>query len=125
MEGRNDIRLNTSSCPGKSAKTRFRVRCPGHPRPLTHLEAGPSVSEGGGQRPARDENQDQRAHGPQGGAHVVGLRGEIGGKVQEPRYDVAVQQPLRERERRRGQNKKQAGNEEERQVIETNRKRKR
>lgn len=49
------------------------------------LRRGPrSDPEGGQQRSQRHEHQDQRADGPQVGAHIVGLGGEVGGKMQQP-----------------------------------------
>ena len=54
----------------------------------------------------------------QHGAHVVGLRGEIGGEVQEPRHHVAVEQDLREEKRRPGEHEDQRRHEEIGQAFE-------
>jgi hypothetical protein len=51
----------------------------------------PSVAERGEQRPTSYKDEDDRAHGPQGGAHIMGLRSEIGGKVQKPRYHITIE----------------------------------
>jgi hypothetical protein len=47
----------------------------------------------------------------------MGPCGKIGGKVQEPRHHIAVEEPTREHQRRLGQNEEKAGDEEERQVL--------
>jgi hypothetical protein len=66
-------------------------------RTTTDTPARPLPTQGNDQRPARHIGQDQRARGPERRAHVMGLRSEIGREMQEPRYDVAVQeQPARQ-----------------------------
>ena len=48
----------------------------------------------------------------------MGLGGEISGEMQKARHDKAVEEPPRERQRRIGQNIKQAGDQKVRQALE-------
>jgi hypothetical protein len=56
-------------------------------------------------------------HAPKGCAHFVDLSGETGGEVQQPRRHIAVEEPLREQQRRLGEDIEKAGDREERQVL--------
>src|SRR6266700_25569 len=71
----------------------------------------------GEQGPTGNEAKDERAYGPECGAHFMGLRSEIGRKVQQPRHNISIEKDASEQERWPGRDEKKRGNQEERQVL--------
>jgi hypothetical protein len=54
-----------------------------------------SIAQRGKKRPTSHKDDDERTRGPQGRAHVMGLRREIGNEMKEARHYKAEEQKLR------------------------------
>src|SRR5258708_33094336 len=78
---------------------------------------GLRLGDYGEQGPTGNEDEDERAYGPECGAHFMGLRSEIGRKVQQPRHNISIEKDASEQERWPGRDEKKAGDQEEWQVL--------